>query len=295
MQTSWIDSGLPDLTNRHVVVTGAGRQPGRMIVQRLSDLGAIVFAVSRDELPAGSFNRNVEPVRMNPTSMESIHRGAEHIRDQVNHLDVLIHAASISIAPHFRTREGHNLMVATNYFGFVVLAHELASAMRASIAPRVVLAGSGQPLAVDMDLDHLDGESDSDWHVAHARSRLAALMFAIELNSRASAVRSPLISAIAEAREPDTLLDAHHPLRRQFRGFVSRIAGVPEDAPIRPVLYASTSGDIRGGEYYDARDRARRRVEPNPSKIPSSARNPALRSELWERTEDMLGLRLEVA
>lgn len=294
MQPSWTTSEIPDLTNRYAVVTGAGRHPGRMIVERLCGLGANVFAISRDELPAGSFGSNVEPVRMNPTSMDSIHRGAERIRDQVSCIDILIHAATISIAPRFRSAEGHNLMVATNYLGFVVLSHELAPAMRPSDSPRVVLAGSGVLTGANLDLDHLD-DDDVSWQKAYTRSRLAAVMFALELNSRAGALRSSLMSSVAEAREPDPVLDARHPFRRQLHGFMSRITHVPEDAPVLPVLYASASHEARGGQYYDVHDRAKRRVAPNPAKIPEAAKNPSLRSELWQRTEDMLGLRLEVA
>lgn len=291
----WTSDEIPDLTNKYAVVTGAGRKLGQMIIRRLGEHGAHVFAVSRDELSPDQFGENVEPMRMIPTSMESIQRGAERIRDQASQVDVLIHAASISVAPRFRSAEGHGLMIATNYLGFVMLAHELSPAMHKSASPRVILAGSEEPIGIDLDMDHLDEDSDLDWNAAYAQSRLAAMMFALELNSRANVRKSPLISSVAEAHEPDTFLESHHPIRKHIHGIRSRVLGEPDDAPVLPVLYASTSDTVQGGQYFAVRRRGKTRIMPDPARIPPPARNPALRSELWQRTEHILGLQLDVA
>jgi NAD(P)-dependent dehydrogenase (short-subunit alcohol dehydrogenase family) len=284
---------IPDLTNRYAVVTGAGRLLGRMIIQRLSDHGANVFAISRDEVAVDGLGPGVEPMRMNPTSMESIHHGAQRIRDHVPHVDILIHAASISIAPDFRTGEDHNLMVATNYLGFVMLSHELAPALRRSDSPRVVLAESGEIIHQNLELDHLDDDMDRD--AAYNQSRLAAMMFVLELDHRARQRRPSLVSAVAEGREPHPTRSVLHPFRSHLDYFTTLVQHHPDDAPVLPIIYTSTSLDVRGGEYYDIHDRARRHVAPNPAKIPDAAKNATLRSQLWERTEDMLGMRLEVA
>lgn len=297
MHPYWTSNEIPDLTNKYAVVTGAGRELGQIIIKRLSEHGAHVFAVSRDELSPHLFGENVAPMRMIPTNMESIQRGAQRIRDQVSQVDVLIHAASISVAPRFRSAEGHGLMIATNYLGFVMLAHELAPVMRKSNSPRAILAGPEEPIALDLelDLDHLSEDSDMNWDVAYAQSRLAAMMFALELNSRAGNMKSSLISSVAETHEPDKLIANHHPIRKHLNGIMSRVYGEPDDAPVLPVLYASTSENVEGGQYYAARHRGRTRIEADPGKIPSVAKNPAARNELWQRTEHLLGLHLDVA
>jgi hypothetical protein len=295
MQAYWTSGEIPDLTDKYAVVTGAGRELGQLIIRRLSEHGANVFAVSRDELSREQFGEHVEPMRMIPTSMASIRRGAERIRDQVSQVDILIHAASISVAPRFRSAEGHGLMLATNYLGFVMLAHELAPAMSKSSSPRVVLAGSDEPITVNLDLDHLDADADMDWDAAYAQSRLAAMMFALELNGRAEILRSSLLSTVAEIRERATVVDARHPIRKRVQGIMSRVNGEPGDAPVLPVLYASTSDRVQGGQYYAAHHRSKTRVEPDPSRIPVTANDRALRHELWQRTEHLLGIQLDVA
>jgi hypothetical protein len=121
------------------------------------------------------------------------------------------------------------------------------------------------------------------------------MMFALELNSRAEILNSSLISTVAEAYDPHPPSNAHHPIRRHVRGIMSRVNHEPGDAPVLPVLYASTSHKAKGGQYYDAHDRSRMRVEPNPNKIPAAAKRPDLRTELWQRTEYILGLHLDVA
>jgi NAD(P)-dependent dehydrogenase (short-subunit alcohol dehydrogenase family) len=295
MELQWTNSQIPDLTGKNAVVTGAKRELGKIIIKRLSDHGAHVFAVSRDEMSGDEFNKGVEPVRMIPTSMESIQRGAERIRDQVDHVDVLVHAASISVAPRFRSKEGHDLMLATNYLGFVLLTQELSSAMRKSTSPRVILAGSGEPIDIDLDLDQLDANTDLPWNLAYAQSRLAAMLFTLELNDRAQLNKSSLISAVAEARERDQIARARHPVRRYVNGIVSWANKEPADAPAAPVLFASTSDKVQGGHYYAPQRHGRLRDELLPEKFGKARWSIELRSELWQRTEDILGTRLDVA
>lgn len=294
MNQHWTAAELPDLTGRTAVVTGASRDLGRMIVQRLSEHGAIVYAISRDEISKEQFHHNVEPVRMNPTSMDSIQNGAEQIRAGVDHLDILIHAASLSIAPRFRTAEGDELMFATNYLGFVMLTHALSPAMRASPSPRIVLADSGNARTVDMDIDRLDGD-DLPWDIAYAQSRLAAMMFALELSTRALEVHSPLISAMGQMRERERVVDAHHPIRRNMYDILGRVYRIPPDAPTHPVLFASTADQARGGDYYAPWRHGQLRIDQIVNKLPGAARNPALRTDLWQRTEHMLGIHIDVA
>jgi nucleoside-diphosphate-sugar epimerase len=284
---------LPDLSNKTAVVTGAGRDIGRMIIQRLSEQGAHIYAISRDEIPTEGLRDNVEPMQMNPTRMESIQRGSERIREEVDHVDILIHAASVSIAPRFRSAEGHELMLATNYLGFVMLAHELAPAMRLSESPRVVLADTGRPIDVDIDLDRLDADIDLPWDVAYAHSRLAAMMFALELSSRASTSRLSLVPVMGEAK--DRSLDAYHPLRRRYHTIMDRITGTPPDAPVAPLIYASTATEARRGGYYAQYRRGRLRVDQIADRLPPLAASQETRNELWQRTEDMLGIQLAIA
>lgn len=295
MHARWRSEEIPDLTELNAVVTGAGRETGRLIIQRLAEHGANVFAISRDELPKDRFGPGVEPVRMNPTSMASIHDGADRIRSQVGHVDILIHAASSSIAPRFRSSEGHDLMLATNYLGFVMLTHELASAMRKSTSPRVILVGPGDPLNADIDLDRLDADADLPWDVLYEQSRIAAMIFALELSIRARHTRSPLLSAAAEANERDPIVERHHPVRRATNRVISRLTGTPEDTPALPALFASTSREAAGGTYYAGSGRGSLVAEPLAAMVPACASSGSLRNELWQRTEQMLGIELDVA
>ena len=293
MHPHWRSDEIPDLTDLNAVVTGAGRETGRLIIQRLAEHGANVYAISRDELPKDRFGANVEPVRINPTNMSSIQKGAARISDEVGHVDIFIHAATTSIAPRFRTAEGHDLMLATNYLGFVMLTHQLAPAMRRSASPRVVLSGPGDPLDADLDLDRLDADADQPWDVLYTQSRIAAMIFALELNCRATRSRMPLLSAVAEANDP--VVELHHPIRRATRQLMSILNGAPKDVPALPTLFASTSTTATGGTYYAASGRGRLVAEPLPAKVSTCAASDALRTELWQRTERMLGVQLDVA
>lgn len=295
MDLAWRPTDVPDLTGINAVVTGAGREVGRLIIEHLTSHGANVFAVSRDELPPDRFDENVEPVRMNPTSMASIQRGAERIREHVGRIDLLVHAATISVAPRFRSAEGHDLMLATNYLGFVMLSQELAPAMRNSDAPRIVLAGPGDPLDVPINLEGLDADADVPWDVLYHQSRIAAMMFALELNCRAERSFPAMISAVAESAERVPSVNRHHPVRRHTRALLSRFNTWLNDAPAAPTLYASTSLDARGGTYYAPAGRGRLQAQPISERMPDSACGEGVRAELWQRTEDLLGIQLNIA
>jgi hypothetical protein len=246
-------------------------------------------------MPRDRFRANVEPLLINPTSMASIQQGADRISEEVGRVDILIHAASTSIAPRFRSAEGHDLMLAINYLGFVMLTHELSPAMRESKSPRVVLAGPGDPLDADLDLDRLDADADLPWDVLYTQSRIAAMIFALEMNSRAERNGSPLLSAVAEANEQDPGLERHHPIRRATRQAMSLLTGAPEDASALPTLFASTSCEAEGGSDYAASSRGRLVAQPLPAKISACATSDDLRAELWHRSEHMLGVQLDVA
>lgn len=231
---------------------------------------------------------------MVPTSMDSIQRGAARIREQVEHIDLLVHAATISTAPRFRSSEGHELMLATNYLGFVMLSHELAPAMRRSKGPRVVLAGPGDPLEVPVDLDGIDADADVPWPVLYHQSRIAAMIFAMELNARATAHRSHLLSAVAEADDHEPIQSRHHPIRAQARSMLARMGREPQDVHALPILYASTAAEAAGGTYYAPAGRGRLQAEPIAARLPAEASSHKVRDELWQRTEDLLGIRLDI-
>lgn len=290
MSAPWQPSEIPDLTGKNAVVTGSGRELGRTIVQRLAERGANVFAVSRDELPGDRFGANVEPVHMIPTSMASIHQGAERIRDQVEKIDLLVHAATISTAPRFRTAEDTASCWRPTTSG--------SSCSATSLPPRCaganVLAGPGDPLEVPVDLDGLDADADVPWPVLYHQSRIAAMIFAMELNIRAVTRRSDLLSAVAEGRDGHPL-HSHHPIRAQARSILARMGGGADAPHAAPTLFASTAAEAAGGTYYAPAGRGRLHADPIAARLPAEASSDEVRDELWQRTEDMLGIRLDVA
>jgi NAD(P)-dependent dehydrogenase (short-subunit alcohol dehydrogenase family) len=122
---------------------------------------------------------------------------------------------------------------------------------------------------------------------AYGRSKLATLLFTFELDRRLRRAGLPVIAVAAHPGWSNTNPDRGGVLMRLMNGLMAQ-------APAQgaaPALYAATMPDVQGGEFFgpggfqELRGRPRR-VEPRPE-----ARDAALAARLWERSEQLTGVK----
>ena len=118
----------------------------------------------------------------------------EFARSWTGPLDVLVNDAGVMDVPAARTPEGFDVQTATNHLGPFVLTRLLLPV----ITDRVVSVTSQLHRLARLDLD------DIDWRArryrpmpAHRDSKLALVLFSLELQRRLAAEGSPIRSVLA--------------------------------------------------------------------------------------------------
>ncbi|MEJ8278577.1 SDR family NAD(P)-dependent oxidoreductase [Pseudonocardia spirodelae] len=180
-----------DLTGRRAVVTGATCGVGLAAARALAAAGAEVTlavrdldagAAARDGIVADTGNEHVAVGELDLADQRSV---ARFVRLWDGPLHMLVHAAAVAGAPLTRTVDDWELHLAVNHLGPASLTSGLHWALTAVDGARVVTVSSAAHLdaAFDAEDPHFAG-GRYDAHLAHARSRTAALLHAVETARR---------------------------------------------------------------------------------------------------------------
>lgn len=286
----WTTADMPDLTGRTVVITGASAGIGLVAARELAGAGARVVAAVRNVTKAremlSSLREPVEIRELDLSSLESVRRFAE---EWTGDLDVLINNAGIMQVPLSRTSDGFEIQIATNYLGPFALTNLLLP----YLTDRVVSLTSQLHRIAKLDV------SDLNWHTrdydelgAYCDSKMADLLFTIELQRYFDASGSRLRSVAAHPGIASTSLAAH---AGGFAGHVNRFRFLLNDAErgALPTLYAATQ-DIPGGSYVGPGGLLGVRGYPKIGRPSRKAFDIQSARDLWRASERLTGTHLPV-
>ncbi|MFF1909675.1 short-chain dehydrogenase [Kitasatospora sp. NPDC058218] len=159
--------------------------------------------------------------------------------------------------PHHRRQRGH--LFATNHLGHFALTHHLAPLLTATPGSRIVTTGSFAAKSERLDLDDLQSTHDYRPKRAYARSKLAQMLFALELDRRLRAAAGTTLSVLVH---PGGALDSLTPSRPPFhvRTTGERLSRLPlglvvqgKDAAAWPAVRAVLAPGVRGGQMLSPR------------------------------------------
>ncbi len=195
MSTPWTTADIPSQAGRTAVVTGANSGLGLATARALAAAGAHVVLAVRDtgrgEAAARSITGDVEVRRLDLADLSSVR---EFAGSWTGDLDLLVNNAGIMMVPQGRTADGFELQFGTNHLGHFALTTLLLE----HVTDRVVTVSSGLHRSGTIVLDDLNWErrSYSDTG-AYGASKLANLLFALELQRRLTAAGSTVRSMAA--------------------------------------------------------------------------------------------------
>jgi NAD(P)-dependent dehydrogenase (short-subunit alcohol dehydrogenase family) len=299
----WSVADIADLTGMTAVVTGANRGIGLEVTRGLAGKGAhVVLAVRRTgrgdaaaaAIRATSPGASLEVMALDLADLASVHRFAAAVRSRWQAVDLLINNAGVGSASLRRTADGFELVFGTNHLGHFALTGLLLPALTGPPAARVVTVASLAHARGDIDFGNLDASNGYAMGRAYSQSKLANLLFTYELQRRLSAAGAGLISVAAhpgwaatemEIRPPG---ERRRPLEEVAHMLTMHLAAPPAQGA-RPILYAATSPEVRGGDYIGPRSGLR----GPPARVRSSDRShdPELARRLWQMSEEMTGVR----
>jgi NAD(P)-dependent dehydrogenase (short-subunit alcohol dehydrogenase family) len=281
--TTWTANDLSDLTGRTVLITGAGRGLGLITARELARAGARVVLGVRDTGKArdavaglpGTFD--VRPLDVADLASVRAFAGSWS-----GGLDVLINNAGVMDIPAARTRDGLDLQTTTNYTGPFLLTTLLLD----HVTDRVVHVTSQLHRQGKIDLDDLDWRSRKyNGMSAYEASKLAVVLFSLELQSRLTAAGSPVRSVLASPGIARTALAAHS--RSNVINRFTFLTNDPERGALS-VLYAATQ-DVPGNSYVGPDGLGGLRGFPAVRRQGKAGLDRALAGRLWDRTAELVG------
>jgi NAD(P)-dependent dehydrogenase (short-subunit alcohol dehydrogenase family) len=284
---------IPSQLGRTAVVTGATGGLGYETALALAKAGAEVILTGRDDRKGQSANEKIgrEAVgakvnyeRLDLASLASIAEFSERMRGRPS-LDLLINNAGVMALPRRQTTaDGFEMQFGTNHLGHFALTARLLPLLRRASAPRVVSLSSLAHRTGLIDFGDLQAERlYSPWK-AYGQSKLACLMFALELQRRSDAAGWKLTSIAAHPGLARTNLFASGPggLISLATDFVAPFVGQSAADGARPILFAATSPLAKPGAYYGPGGFSELRGAPASALIMPQARNTAAAAKLWD-------------
>jgi protochlorophyllide reductase len=134
-------------------------------------------------------------------------------------------------------------------------------------------------------------------NTAYSQAKLANLLFALELDRHAGRAGLDLVSVAAHPGYTATSLVPNMARSRGrspmaaaisfFGGLGDRLIGQHVRIGVLPQVYAATSAEVRGGEYYGPDGLLEMRGYPHRVSIPKAGQDAELAARLWDRTAEL--------
>jgi NAD(P)-dependent dehydrogenase (short-subunit alcohol dehydrogenase family) len=298
-------ANIPSQLGRTAVVTGGTGGLGYETARALAQAGSEVILTGRDDRKGvqaiESISREVTGARvryeqLDLASLASVVDFAERMRSTRQSLDLLINNAGVMALPRRQTTaDGFEMQFGTNYLGHFALTACLMPLLRQASGSRVVSVSSLAHRTGFIDFSDLQGErSYSPWK-AYGQSKLACLMFSLELQRRSDRAGWGLISNAAHPGFARTNLFASGPggLLSLATNFAAPFFGQSASEGARPLLFAATGAEARPGAYYGPGGIGELRGAPATALIMPQARDAVAASKLWDLSEQLSGTSFE--
>ncbi|MFG3223839.1 SDR family NAD(P)-dependent oxidoreductase [Kitasatospora sp. NPDC048194] len=299
----WDVHRLPRADGKTFLITGGNAGIGYFVAEQLAATGATVVLGSRDPAKAATAmasiasyvpGAKVRHLPLDLADLGSLRPSVGALR--LDRLDAVVHNAGVALdhPPRRETGDGHELMFGTNHLGHFALTHFLAPLLSATPGSRIVTTGSFAAKTERLDLGDLQSERDYRPKRTYGRSKLAQMLFAVELGRRLRAAGSSTLSVLVH---PGGALDSLTPSRPPFhvRTAGDRVRHLPlglvvqgKDAAAWPAVRAVLDPDVRGDRMVSPRAfglRGAPRAEPFWDHLA----DPATAARLWAASCNLTG------
>lgn len=291
-------------------MTGANSGLGYQVAETLSRLGATVVLACRNEERAWAAASRIKSAldkpklrvcRLDLADLTSVDGCVAELRKDLNRIDLLVNNAGLYGVPARRTTaQGFELHLGTNHLGHFALTGRLLPLLRRSSAARVVTVTSLVHRFARIDFEDLQQQRRYGRHRAYAQSKLANLLFAVELNRRLRAAGSPIRSLAAHPGMTTTNLVVNGPFVASARPLTRAIDRAivkvnpyvhqPVAAGAQALMIAAVADAAEGGEYYGPSGPLGIRGRPARVKPSSRSYDPIVARRLWEESEALTGV-----
>jgi NAD(P)-dependent dehydrogenase (short-subunit alcohol dehydrogenase family) len=303
MSDKWTADRIPDQSGRVALVTGANSGLGLITARELARAGARVVMACRNEAKGEEAVRAVEALApgaelelesLDLASLDSVRAFAERVLERHPAMDLLINNAGVMATPRRETADGFELQLGTNHLGHFALTGLVLDALEGREDARIVTLSSGAHRGGRIAFDNLAGSRRYFRWSAYSQSKLANLMFALELDRRLRAAGSTIKSLAAPPGWSATNLQSAGPptLDALLMSPVNRYFAQSDEMGALCTLYAATEPGLEGGTYIGPDGVGEMRGHPKRVAPSGTARNEEQARRLWEVSEELTGVKV---
>ncbi len=268
------------------VITGATSGIGLEAAEQLGRKGARLVLVGRDprrgdaalaRLRAKLPDLEAELRYADLSSLGDIRRLATDLAAALPRIDVLINNAGAFFDRHELTADGLERTFALNHMGYYLLTRLLLEKVKAAAPSRIVVVASDAHRSATLDFSDLAGRRRTDGWTAYRRSKLANILFTLELAEKLAGT-----GVIANSLHPGFVATRFGDNSRRLGmrllfGLSKRILAIPPARGAETIVYLAASAEpaaSSGGYFAKCR-------ETQPS---AAARDRDAARRLWEES-----------
>jgi NAD(P)-dependent dehydrogenase (short-subunit alcohol dehydrogenase family) len=294
---TWTVADIPDQSGRTAIVTGSNSGLGLITARELARAGARVVMACRNtakgedaaaQIRLDAAGADVVIAELDLGSLDSVRAFTADLDGDV---DLLVNNAGVMAPPRRETEDGFELQFGTNHLGHFALTAGVLERMEGREDARVVTLSSGAHRIGKITFDNLQRERWYNRWTAYGQSKLANLLFALELERRLRAAGSTVKSLAAHPGYAATnLQSAAAPLvDRLFMKVSNAVLAQSAEMGALPTLYAATAPGIEGGTFVGPDGFLEQRGHPEPVVPSGAARDEEVARRLWEVSEELTG------
>lgn len=292
MAQQWTTANIPDQTGKIAIVTGANSGIGYETALALAEKGATVIMACRNLHKANIAKKNIQKVvptanldiiQLDLAKQSSVHQFVAEFKQKYDQLDLLINNAGVMAPPYQVTDDGFELQLAANHLGHFTLTGLVLDLLAHTPQSRVVNVSSNAHKFGKINFEDINSsEAYARWS-AYGQSKLANILFTVELNKQFSKYG---LDIIATAAHPGwTATNLQNGISRFMNRFFA------QDTPMGalPTLFAATEPSTQANDYIGPSGFMEMRGYPTRVEPTQAAQDEAIADRLWQVSEALTG------
>lgn len=302
MAGGWTAADIPDLNGRRAIITGANSGLGFHVALELARNNAEVVLACRNaeraeqavaqirtEVPHAKADKAV----LDLADLNSVNKFADEYGSQHDELDLLVNNAGVMALPREVTADGFEMQLGTNHLGHYALTGRLLPLLLSRPDARIVTVTSLLHKYGKIHFDDLHGERNYGAFAAYYQSKLANLLFMVELDRRLKRAGNSTISVGAHPGYSVTNLLVSNPHTRRTRrwdtiwGVLNTVFAQPVEFGRLPLLHAATAPGIISGECYGPLSMGQARGRTGRVKVAPQVFDSEVARRLWEVSAEL--------
>ncbi len=295
--TGFTAADVPSLEGKTVIVTGANTGIGFEVARVLAARGSRVVLACRSKAKAEEAMARIGAevagadlafLPLDQADLVSV-RAATELAIKEPRIDALINNAGVMIPPLTRTAQGFELQFGVNHLGTFALTGLLLPKLAETPGSRVVVTSSIAHKGGQINFANLDAAQGYNRGTFYQQSKLANLLYVLELDKRLRASGSSVIAAGCHPGVAASELMRHVPLG----GVIAPIMGLFLNSAAQgawPALQAATDPAVVSGDYYGSQGFREMRGPSGKAMREPQALDADVARRLWEVSVELTGI-----